>query len=350
MERPNYKKRSTLPSIIKLLYLTGLLSTLLTCIFLWYSRTDPRPSNSNFLVAIPQEVLHLPRVTSSLHVGREPREDFLIRPGPPPQSTNHGSSISSLEIDFDDSFNDYISPSQNIVQSNLSSKDKGKNQSASEVGLFMERKLNLPTSPLMDFEDPGHDIFTSAQKKPTRSSFGQVTTSSISLITKALHSSVEFKSRDSMQERLDRVTHYCSAVSTEGKSYLQNVMLLLDQRTNKWIQVSKVVRKKEGDRILNKKVTLQWCPVFKAASTPWMAVMMKLKNYLTPDMEQLIRSGKVTFVKLAKLFHMNVKKPLPYSVTTKSSEMIMKTENPLLSMLVVRHPFERLLSAYRDKL
>ena len=83
--------------------------------------------------------------------------------------------------------------------------------------------------------------------------------------------------------------------------------------------------------------SISWCPIFKAASTPWLAIFAKLNGFLTPHTESKIKKGKLNFMTLFKDFHLNT--PPPGA----------NTEN-YYKMVIVRHPFDRLLSAYRDKL
>ena len=82
----------------------------------------------------------------------------------------------------------------------------------------------------------------------------------------------------------------------------------------------------------------------------------------------MITSGKITFVKLAKNFRMFLEVPPPQTPNHERNEdnqeisKLLKTLNGeedernldelnvRIQMIIVRHPFERILSAYRDKL
>lgn len=76
---------------------------------------------------------------------------------------------------------------------------------------------------------------------------------------------------------------------------------------------------------------LVWCPIFKAGSTTW------VKNLL-------LASG--SGVKKMSL-HLQLRQLYPPPASAAEQERILKNS---IRMIVVRHPFERLLSAYRDKM
>lgn len=75
---------------------------------------------------------------------------------------------------------------------------------------------------------------------------------------------------------------------------------------------------------------LIWCPVYKAASTTWMINLLRLAG------ETEIRSG----------VHKSVRRIYGPPNDTSVIRDALKTS---MKMLIVRHPLERLLSAYRDK-
>lgn len=87
---------------------------------------------------------------------------------------------------------------------------------------------------------------------------------------------------------------------------------------------------------------IQWCPLFKSASSPWMAVFTKLSGALTFKTEAKIRKGQATFLNLAKDFRLFVPEGAKHTANDKNI--------PRYTMVVVRHPFKRILSAFRDKL
>ncbi|XP_072385912.1 carbohydrate sulfotransferase 11-like [Diabrotica undecimpunctata] len=87
--------------------------------------------------------------------------------------------------------------------------------------------------------------------------------------------------------------------------------------------------------LVDNKHHLIWCNVFKAASTSWMYNFNILAGY-SP---KFLKKSKLVPMTLARQ-----KYPRP------SLEDLRKAFNTSISFLVARHPLERLLSAYRDKL
>ncbi|XP_034246572.1 carbohydrate sulfotransferase 11 isoform X2 [Thrips palmi] len=87
--------------------------------------------------------------------------------------------------------------------------------------------------------------------------------------------------------------------------------------------------------LINTQHHLVWCNVFKAASTSWMYNFNILAGY-TPH---FLKQSKVVPLQLARQRY-----PRP------SLETLRDALNSSISFLIVRHPLERLLSAYRDKI
>lgn len=82
---------------------------------------------------------------------------------------------------------------------------------------------------------------------------------------------------------------------------------------------------------------LVWCNVFKAASTSWMYNFNILAGY-SPDFLRKIRTPPLTLARQK------------YGRPTLESLRKALRQDATISFLIVRHPLERLLSAYRDKI
>ncbi|CAL7945264.1 unnamed protein product [Xylocopa violacea] len=80
---------------------------------------------------------------------------------------------------------------------------------------------------------------------------------------------------------------------------------------------------------------LSYCPIYKAGSTTWIYNMCLLMNVT----EEELNSGKEQISTIAR-------RRIPELEFPEADEALKATKK----LLVVRHPFERLLSAYRDKL
>ncbi|CAH1394088.1 unnamed protein product [Nezara viridula] len=87
--------------------------------------------------------------------------------------------------------------------------------------------------------------------------------------------------------------------------------------------------------LINKKYHLVWCNIFKAASTSWMYNFNLLAGY-KPN---FLKRTNIVPLQLARR-----KYPRP------SLQELKTALNTSYSFIIVRHPFERLLSAYRDKI
>ncbi|VEN39213.1 unnamed protein product [Callosobruchus maculatus] len=137
---------------------------------------------------------------------------------------------------------------------------------------------------------------------------------------------------------------------TEEKIFLGNDMSLvkqrLDQRRRHMKRTCKLLgldkpgndtlhRPNPWEFLVDTKHKLVWCNVFKAASTSWMYNFNILAGY-SP---RFLSKSKLVPMALARQRY-----PRP------SLEALRKAFNTSISFLIARHPFERLLSAYRDKL
>ncbi|KOC66265.1 Carbohydrate sulfotransferase 11 [Habropoda laboriosa] len=80
---------------------------------------------------------------------------------------------------------------------------------------------------------------------------------------------------------------------------------------------------------------LSYCPIYKAGSTTWIYNLCLLMNVT----EEELNSGKEQISTIAR-------RAIPELEFPEADEALRTTKK----LLVVRHPFERLLSAYRDKL
>lgn len=86
--------------------------------------------------------------------------------------------------------------------------------------------------------------------------------------------------------------------------------------------------------LVNRQHHLIWCNVFKAASSSWMYNFNILAGYSA----QYLRKTNVVSLSLARRKYARV-----------TFAELQRAQNDSLTFLIVRHPFERLLSAYRDK-
>lgn len=88
---------------------------------------------------------------------------------------------------------------------------------------------------------------------------------------------------------------------------------------------------------------LVWCPVYKAASTNWMKNIPRLMS--SPrEISQLTNRDKKN--RQANVLARALVPILP----SKSLIRFLSSEPKPVVFIIVRHPFDRLLSAYRDKL
>lgn len=116
------------------------------------------------------------------------------------------------------------------------------------------------------------------------------------------------------------------------RNYLQNMCfkLGLDVPGNDTIH-----RPNPWEFLINRDYKLVWCNVFKAASTSWMYNFNLLAGY-SPQ-----------FLKKTKLVPLTIARKRYPRPSVQELEMAMDDS---VSFLIVRHPLERLLSAYRDKM
>uniref|UniRef100_A0A0K8V7W4 Carbohydrate sulfotransferase n=1 Tax=Bactrocera latifrons TaxID=174628 RepID=A0A0K8V7W4_BACLA len=87
--------------------------------------------------------------------------------------------------------------------------------------------------------------------------------------------------------------------------------------------------------LVNKKYHIIWCNVFKAGSSSWMYNFNVLAGY-SPE---FLQRTKEVFLTLARERYPRL-----------SVEKLREAQNDSITFMIARHPFERLLSAYRDKM
>jgi len=138
-----------------------------------------------------------------------------------------------------------------------------------------------------------------------------------------------------------------SSISHEAMSHLMSeVETRMVQRRQRLKQTCKMLgldvpgndslhRPNPWEFLVNRPHHLVWCNVFKAASTSWMYNFNILAGY------------NPKFLKNSKLVPLNLARrryPRP------SLHALQQALNDSIAFLIVRHPLERLLSAYRDKI
>ncbi|XP_018353081.1 PREDICTED: carbohydrate sulfotransferase 11-like [Trachymyrmex septentrionalis] len=92
--------------------------------------------------------------------------------------------------------------------------------------------------------------------------------------------------------------------------------------------------------IIDMEHNVSWCPIYKAASSTWMNYFAVLKGTLTDATIDLVRRN---LTQVSDIVRQKFQQDADFN---KTYEKMNKTKK----FLIVRHPLERLLSAYRDKL
>ena len=95
---------------------------------------------------------------------------------------------------------------------------------------------------------------------------------------------------------------------------------------------------KPWEYFINRKYNLVWCNVFKSASTTWMYILNVLGGYS----QDYLDASKVVPLNLAR-----AKYPRP---SAEELEKYLNLQKNVTSMIIGRHPLERLVSAYREKI
>lgn len=128
---------------------------------------------------------------------------------------------------------------------------------------------------------------------------------------------------------------------------MKNIKEQLNSRKNELEQYCKTISRTSSnlDNVLSNMIIdtihgLSWCPIYKAASSTWMKHFATLGGVLTESAMELIRRNILQINTI-------VRKAFPRDRDVKKAYQKLNTTT---KFLIVRHPFERLVSAYRDKL
>ncbi|XP_076223610.1 carbohydrate sulfotransferase 11 isoform X2 [Nomia melanderi] len=128
---------------------------------------------------------------------------------------------------------------------------------------------------------------------------------------------------------------------------MEAIKIEFDDRKNKLETYCKTIVRPESnlDNVLSNMVIdtvhgISWCPIYKVASSIWMKHFATLGGVLTETAMELIRRDILQINTI-------VRKAFPRDRDMKKAYQKL---NKTLKFLIVRHPFERLVSAYRDKL
>ena len=95
-----------------------------------------------------------------------------------------------------------------------------------------------------------------------------------------------------------------------------------------------------------KERNLAWCPVPKSGSSKWMTILIDLSSMTKLEKEAKYESHRTGTV--ISHWHAGREVAPPIRRTDKWSKWIEANEDPT-TMILVRHPFERLVSAFRHK-
>ncbi|XP_026674533.1 carbohydrate sulfotransferase 9-like isoform X2 [Ceratina calcarata] len=134
-----------------------------------------------------------------------------------------------------------------------------------------------------------------------------------------------------------------SAFSTEE---MRNVRARLNARKSELGRCCRTIERTGSNlenalsnMIIDTKHGVSWCPIYKAASSTWMKHFATLGGALTESTMESIRRNVLQINTV-------VRRAFPRDRDIKKTYRLNETKK----FLIVRHPFERLVSAYRDKL
>ncbi|KAJ0174152.1 hypothetical protein K1T71_010298 [Dendrolimus kikuchii] len=116
-----------------------------------------------------------------------------------------------------------------------------------------------------------------------------------------------------MEARREFLHNECSRFGLDGSS----------NKANAW------------EYLINRQYHVIWCNIFKAASTSWMYNFNLMANYSAAFLE---KTNEVPLVLARRKY------------ARPTSKMIQKAQADSITFLIVRHPLERLASAYNDKI
>ena len=129
-----------------------------------------------------------------------------------------------------------------------------------------------------------------------------------------------YKTLNIFKERKMQVQNYCSS--------LQNP--------------PRMVNSSPKQMLVLKERRLVWCPVYKAGTSTWMTYLAQLST--KPNKSPLLE--KYHALKLGRM----VAPELQFASWKSWLDKIHKDNHQEIKFIMVRHPFERLVSAFRDKL
>jgi len=88
---------------------------------------------------------------------------------------------------------------------------------------------------------------------------------------------------------------------------------------------------------------ISWCPVFKAGSSTWLAFTLELSSKSLADKAKIKKNYPGNFLQMGR----QAAPTMSRSSYVRYKSNLRKQNMTEISLLIVRHPFERLVSAYR---